>query len=84
MADHEYVHGSQDIHEQRATFALFWSLTKWGSVLCVVALVLLAITRTNAANCKNGEEAAKHINACGKLHAAEATEGEAPAEAPAH
>ena len=84
MADHEYVHGAMDIREQQATFGLFWTLTKWGSVLCVIALVMLAITRTNAANCKNMEEAAKHINACGKLHAAEGTEGAAPAEAPAH
>lgn len=70
MADGEYVHGSQDIHEQQATFALFWTLTKWSSVLIIIALILLAFTRTTAVDCSKGDVAAAHINACGKLPSA--------------
>jgi hypothetical protein len=32
-------------------------------------MVILALTRTNAIDCKNAEQAAAHINACGKLPA---------------
>ncbi|MFO1238473.1 MAG: aa3-type cytochrome c oxidase subunit IV [Alphaproteobacteria bacterium] len=70
MADHgDYVPGSMDIEEQKATFGLFWSLTKWGSVAVGIFMVILALTRTNAIDCKNAEQAAAHINACGKLPA---------------
>jgi hypothetical protein len=70
MADGEYVHGSQNIEEQKETFALFWVLTKWSSVLIIVALALLAFTRTNAVDCSKSDIAAKHLNACGKLPSA--------------
>lgn len=70
MADHgDYVPGSMDIHEQKATFGLFWALTKWGGIAVVVFVALLALTRTNAVDCKNAEQAAANINACGKLPA---------------
>ncbi len=69
MADGEYVHGSMDISEQKATFGLFYELTKWGSVLVILAVVLLAFTRTNAVDCSKADQAAAHINACGKLPA---------------
>ena len=69
MAEGEYVHGSMDISEQRSTFNLFYSLTKWGSIAMVVAMVLLALTRTNAVDCTKADQAAAHINACGKLPA---------------
>jgi hypothetical protein len=77
MAESEYVQGSMDIHEQQGTFALFWSITKWSSIAIGIALVLLALTRTGAVDCKNSEQAAQHINSCGKATVA------AP-EAPAH
>lgn len=88
MAESEFVHGSMDIGEHRKTYALFWTLTKWSSVLIVIALVLLAFTRTNAVDCKNSEAAASHINACGKLpgaadNAAEAEAAPAGEAAPA-
>lgn len=77
MAEGEYVHGSMDISEQRATFNLFYSLTKWGSVVVVAAMVLLALTRTNAVDCSKADQAAAHLNACGKLaHGAEGAEHE--------
>lgn|GEM_PF-1971215 len=38
----DYKRGSMDIREQESTFALFWSLTKWGTVLTVLLLVFLA------------------------------------------
>ncbi|MFT3811461.1 MAG: aa3-type cytochrome c oxidase subunit IV [Micropepsaceae bacterium] len=76
MADGEYVQGSMDITEQKATFNLFYSLTKWGSILVGIAVVLLAVTRTNAVDCSKADLAAAHINACGKLpaHGAEGAE----------
>ncbi len=77
MAEGEYVQGSMDIHEQQSTFALFWSITKWSSIAIVVSLVLLAFTRTGAVDCKNSEQAALHVNSCGKATVA------AP-ELPAH
>mgnify|MGYP001174181869 FL=1 len=71
MAEHEhdYVQGSMDISEQRSTFDLFYQLTKWGTIVTVAAVVLLAITRTNAVDCSDAKQAAAHINACGKLPA---------------
>lgn len=79
-ADHEYVHGQMDISEHKSTYDLFWALTKWGSVLVGIIVVLLAVTRTNAYDCTKADVAAKHINACGKLPK---TDGEAAAPAPA-
>jgi hypothetical protein len=38
----DYKRGSMDIREQEATFSLFWSLTKWGSILTIILLVFLA------------------------------------------
>lgn len=74
--DHDYVHGTMDIHEQQSTFALFWAITKWSSILIIITLVLLAVTRTNAADCKKSDQAAAHLNSCGKLHVEEpAAEG---------
>lgn len=70
MADGEYVHGSQDIEEHKATFALFWTLTKWSSVFIIIALVFLAFTRTTAVDCSKSDVAATHLNACGKLPSA--------------
>jgi len=75
MADGEYVHGTMDISDQRKTFALFWTITKWSSVLIGLLLVFLALTRTNAYDCSKADVAAAHINSCGKLPAA-AAEGE--------
>lgn len=69
MADGEYVQGSMDITEQKATFNLFYELTKWGSILVGIAVVALALTRTNAIDCSKADQAAAHINACGKLPA---------------
>ena len=69
-AHDDYVRGEMDIKEHSKTYALFWGLTKWGSILMVAAMVLLAVTRTNAVDCKSAEQAAAHLNACGKLPAA--------------
>ena len=69
MAESEYVHGTMDISEQRSTFNLFYALTKWGSVIVILAVVLLAFMRTNAVDCSKSDQAAAHINACGKLPA---------------
>jgi hypothetical protein len=89
-AEGEYVHGSMNIEAQRDTFAVFWTVTKWASVLIGLTLVLLATMRTNAIDCTKAEQAASHINSCGKLpgaaEAAAATDptiSTAPAEAPA-
>jgi len=71
MADGEYVHGTMDIGEQRKTFALFWAITKWSSILIGIVMVFLALTRTNAYDCSKAEVAAAHLNSCGKLPAAE-------------
>lgn len=67
MAEGEYVQGTMDISEQRATFNLFYNLTKWGTVLVIAVVVLLALTRTNAVDCSKADQAAAHINACGKI-----------------
>jgi len=42
----EYKRGTMDIREQQATFSLFWSLTKWGTVLTVLLMVFLAFMFT--------------------------------------
>lgn len=40
----DYVHGSQEIGEQRATFSLFMSLAKWGSLHVAALLAFLVLT----------------------------------------
>ncbi|WP_339872886.1 aa3-type cytochrome c oxidase subunit IV [uncultured Brevundimonas sp.] len=42
-AAHPYVHGSQAIDEQKATFSLFITLSKWGSLAIAVLLTLLTL-----------------------------------------
>lgn len=79
MAEGEYVHGSMNIEAQRATFGVFWTITKWGCILIGLALLLLAVTRTNAVDCKKSDLAAQHINSCGKLPDAEKPAEVAPA-----
>ena len=41
-APQTYKRGKQDIREHNATFALFWGLTKWGTVIVILILLLLA------------------------------------------
>lgn len=50
MADHhdahhdtDYVHGSQEISEQVATYELFQNLVKWGSLLTAAVLLFLTL-----------------------------------------
>jgi len=38
-----YVHGSQAIDEQKATFGLFITLAKWGSLVLASLLTLLTL-----------------------------------------
>ena len=38
----DYKRGSQDIREQNSTFGLFWTLTKWGIVVCTLIMIFLA------------------------------------------
>ena len=38
-----YVHGSQAINEQKATFGLFITLAKWGSLVLAVLVTLLTL-----------------------------------------
>lgn len=38
-----YVHGSQQISEQRETFALFLRLAKWGSLLVAAGVLFLTL-----------------------------------------
>lgn len=42
-AAHAYVHGSQAIDEQKATFGLFITLAKWGSLVLASLLTLLTL-----------------------------------------
>lgn len=48
MAHHDhhddYVHGSQEISEQRATFSLFMGLAKWGSLHTAAVLLFLVLS----------------------------------------
>ena len=67
MAEGEYVRGTMDIGEQRSTFSLFYTLMKWSTIVMVAAIVALAIFRTNAVDCSKADQAAAHMNACGKL-----------------
>ncbi|MBP6014256.1 MAG: aa3-type cytochrome c oxidase subunit IV [Alphaproteobacteria bacterium] len=41
-APQTYKKGKQDIREQNATFALFWGLTKWGVIIVILIMILLA------------------------------------------
>ncbi len=38
-----YEHGSMEIEEQKATWALFGGLTKWGSLAVAAILLLLTV-----------------------------------------
>lgn len=72
MAESDFVHGEMDISEQRSTFDLFYTATKWGTILVVALVAILAVTRTNAVDCSKSDQAAAHLNACGKVaHGAE-------------
>lgn len=42
-ASHAYVHGSQAIDEQKATFGMFITLAKWGSLVIAALLTLLTL-----------------------------------------
>lgn len=83
MAEHEYVPGNMDLSEHRKSYALFWALTKWSSILIILALVMLAATRTNAVDCSKSAIAAQNINSCGKLGLADSA-AEAPSEGAGH
>jgi hypothetical protein len=37
-----YQKGKMDLSEHKATFSLFWALTKWGIILIALTLVLMA------------------------------------------
>lgn len=39
----EYHRGEMDISEQKATYAVFMSLTKWGSLAIAAGLVLFTV-----------------------------------------
>lgn len=41
-APQTYKRGSQDIRENKATFALFWGLTKWSLILILLLMIVLA------------------------------------------
>ncbi len=41
-APQTYKKGKQDIREQQATFGLFWNLTKYGIVVVILIMLLLA------------------------------------------
>jgi hypothetical protein len=34
--------GTQDIRAQQETFALFWALTKWGTIITLLIMIALA------------------------------------------
>jgi len=67
MSEGEYVQGTMDIDAQRKSFDLFYALTKWGTIFCVTAVVLLAVMRTNAPDCSKADQAAANLNECGKI-----------------
>jgi hypothetical protein len=37
-----YKKGSQDIRAQQESYALFWALTKWGTVVTLLIVAVLA------------------------------------------
>lgn len=41
-APQNYKRGSMDIREQRATFGLFWGMTKYGIVAIALLMIFLA------------------------------------------
>ncbi len=41
-APQTYKRGSQDIRENKATFGLFWGLTKWSVILILLLMIVLA------------------------------------------
>ncbi|NWH08809.1 MAG: aa3-type cytochrome c oxidase subunit IV [Alphaproteobacteria bacterium] len=44
--DKEYVRGSMDIRDQKATFDTFWTVTLWALVIVGFLLIFLAAFRT--------------------------------------
>jgi Bacterial aa3 type cytochrome c oxidase subunit IV len=46
-AESHYEKGKMDISQNQETFALFWSLTKWGLIVSVGVMAFLAIFFTN-------------------------------------
>ncbi len=47
MAGHNEGRGNMNIAEQQETYRTFMTMTKWGTILCVLALIGLALFRTN-------------------------------------
>lgn len=47
MAGHSGDRGGMNIAEQQETYRRFMAMTKWGTILCVIALIGLALFRTN-------------------------------------
>ena len=43
MAEHEYHHGDQDITENQRMFAAFGAMTKWGSLITAVSVLVLTL-----------------------------------------
>lgn len=45
MGDHasDYTHGQMDVREQKATYALFGALTKWGSLFTAVLILFITL-----------------------------------------
>jgi|GEM_PF-607678 len=45
MADHnaDHIKGEMDIHEQRASYALFGNITKWGSLIVATGILFFVI-----------------------------------------
>lgn len=41
--DHEYHHGDMDVTEQTRTYEVFGALSKWGSLLTGVAVLVLTL-----------------------------------------
>lgn len=39
----EYHHGDMDIHEQKATYEAFGTLTKWGCLIIAVAITMATL-----------------------------------------
>lgn len=45
-APQTYKRGSQDIRENKATFSLFWTLTKTAIILIAIVMIVLAYSFT--------------------------------------
>lgn len=71
MAGGDYVHGAMDIGAHKKTFATFWTLTKWGTVLSVLLMIGLAALRTNQKDCTKPGASERYLKECGRLLPAE-------------